>query len=1188
MITRKTYKIAIFIVLMILINYFGKVIAAYYSLPIWMDSIGTVYAAYVCDPFCGAVVGLAGNIMYGIKDTTSFIYGITSVAIGVSVGIAAKKNLFDSLFGTLTASVIVTLFSVMISTPLNILLFDGKVGNIWGDGVYSYLLEQDVNHILAASIGEFYVDFLDKVITLLILYLSIKFYRFRNKKNITAAIIPIAILCGIGMNGLTVNAENSDFENNIQIVYSSDNGLPCGEANDVIQTSDGILWVGTYAGLYRYNGSEFRFMSNYDSVRNVNCLYLDEEGRLWIGTNDNGLSIAINEKITNVVDESDGLPANSVRCITRSTNGNYYIGTTSSLQIMTLDGGLGMVKELEEIVYAHSITSNDEGKIVTVTNDGDMYLINGESIISRAKLNAEQEIYTCAAFDKSGMLYVGTSSGNIYYYDVSADKFEKKGVISCKELNTINRVFFTDDNLMYICSDNGIGYVDSFNKFVMINTGSFNNSIDNMDVDYQGNLWFSSSRLGLLKLSKSPFTDLFLSAGLSGKVVNAVTMWNDNLYVGTDNGLVIINSKTNIPVEDELTEQLKDIRIRCLMVDSDESLWICTYGKGIWHVQKDGEITTFDSTEEQFGDWARVIIQLSNGNIVASCDTCVGFFEGNTLTKTIPYESGLSKAMILCLAELSDGRILCGTDGDGIAVIKDGEVIGRYTDNDGLSSDVILRIVEDPVEKGAYIVTSNGLCYMDRYDNISMLDNFPYYNNYDVWPFEDGRLFVLSSAGIYVTDRSEIINSLDKPEYELLDTKKGLNASLTANSWDYLDDKGNLYLSCDNGVYRMNIDDYSVTRKSYRMMISSVYLDNEAHTIERGEPLYVSRDTSKIEIIPEVINYTVDDPNVEYYLEGFDTPITTLPQSELTSIVYTNVPSGKYKFHLCVLDDKNENVIEESVFEIIKEDEIYDTTWFHMYMLIVAMLAIIWFTWFIARTQIQRTINYQRKELEFARNQLRMGNETILAIAKTVDAKDENTSQHSQRVSDYSVLIAKELGFSEEECENLRKAALLHDIGKIGIPDRVLNKPGKLTDEEYEIMKSHVTRGAEILKDFTLVEHAIDGTLYHHEKYDGTGYPQGLSGEDIPLYGRIIGMADAFDAMTANRVYRKKLDFDYVLSEIKRCKGTQFDPQMVDIMLKLIEDGKIDVDALYNNSNSQKATKADNKQSDNNDKESES
>ena len=195
-----------------------------------------------------------------------------------------------------------------------------------------------------------------------------------------------------------------------------------------------------------------------------------------------------------------------------------------------------------------------------------------------------------------------------------------------------------------------------------------------------------------------------------------------------------------------------------------------------------------------------------------------------------------------------------------------------------------------------------------------------------------------------------------------------------------------------------------------------------------------------------------------------------------------------------------------------------------------------------------------------------MGNETILAIAKTVDAKDENTSQHSMRVSEYSVLLARELGFSEAELENLRKAALLHDIGKIGIPDSILNKPGRLNDEEDAVMKSHVTRGAAILKDFTMIEHVQEGVLYHHEKYDGTGYPQGLKGEAIPLYGRIIGVADAFDAMTANRVYRKQLDFNYVLEELKRCRGTQFDPKIADIMLHLVSEGKIDVAALYNKS----------------------
>ena len=180
-----------------------------------------------------------------------------------------------------------------------------------------------------------------------------------------------------------------------------------------------------------------------------------------------------------------------------------------------------------------------------------------------------------------------------------------------------------------------------------------------------------------------------------------------------------------------------------------------------------------------------------------------------------------------------------------------------------------------------------------------------------------------------------------------------------------------------------------------------------------------------------------------------------------------------------------------------------------------------------------------------------------------MDAKDERTSQHSQRVSQYSAMIAHRLGLSEKDCESIRKAALMHDIGKIGIPDSILNKPAKLTDEEYAIMKSHTLRGAEILKDFTFIDHVVEGALHHHERYDGRGYPKGLKGEDIPLYARIIGVADAFDAMTANRVYRRQMDFGYVLGEIQKGKGAQFDPQMADILLQLIEEGQIDLKALY-------------------------
>jgi energy-coupling factor transport system substrate-specific component len=347
------------------------------------------------------------------------------------------------------------------------------------------------------------------------------------------------------------------------------------------------------------------------------------------------------------------------------------------------------------------------------------------------------------------------------------------------------------------------------------------------------------------------------------------------------------------------------------------------------------------------------------------------------------------------------------------------------------------------------------------------------------------------------------------------------------------------------------------------MRVVSIRLDQASNEVGEGSVFTIGRDVSKIEIVPEVINYTTEDPYVTYYLEGFEQSPNVVELSDLGSIVYTNVPSGEYVFHLGVLDDDQRTVIQETTYRLVKVREIYDNAWFTVYMIVVMALFVSWLTWFIVRTQIQRTLNFQKRELEFARTQVEMGNQTILAIARTVDAKDERTSHHSQRVAEYSVLIARELGQSDEECENLRKTALLHDIGKIGIPDSVLNKPGKLTDEEYEIMKSHVVRGAEILKDFTIVEHVWEGALYHHERYDGKGYSKGLAGEEIPLNARIIGLADAFDAMTANRVYRKKLDFSVVLTELEKGRGTQFDPKLVDVLLGLMDTGKIDVEKLY-------------------------
>jgi len=175
-----------------------------------------------------------------------------------------------------------------------------------------------------------------------------------------------------------------------------------------------------------------------------------------------------------------------------------------------------------------------------------------------------------------------------------------------------------------------------------------------------------------------------------------------------------------------------------------------------------------------------------------------------------------------------------------------------------------------------------------------------------------------------------------------------------------------------------------------------------------------------------------------------------------------------------------------------------------------------------------------------------------------IDAKDAYTRGHSARVAAYAAEIARRMGMSADEVQDLYYITLMHDCGKIGIPDTVLKKPGKLTPEEYEIIKSHTTLGDSILVNFTAIPGIRDGAHYHHERYDGKGYPAGLSGEDIPLRARIICVADSYDAMSTNRCYRSHLSREEILRELHENAGGQFDPAVVKYMVDMIRDGFAD------------------------------
>ena len=202
-------------------------------------------------------------------------------------------------------------------------------------------------------------------------------------------------------------------------------------------------------------------------------------------------------------------------------------------------------------------------------------------------------------------------------------------------------------------------------------------------------------------------------------------------------------------------------------------------------------------------------------------------------------------------------------------------------------------------------------------------------------------------------------------------------------------------------------------------------------------------------------------------------------------------------------------------------------------------------------TLLKNIVNEQNIKIESEKN-VTLTTDMIKALVKTIDAKDPYTNGHSVRVAEYSKMIAEQEYSDTQKIQNIHNIALLHDIGKIAIPDEIINKPGKLTDEEYNLIKAHTITGAQILSEISSYPDLINGAKYHHERYDGRGYPCGLKGEEIPEIAAIIGVADAYDAMTSNRSYRKMLPQDVVRNEISKGLGTQFHPKWGKIMLQLI------------------------------------
>ena len=933
------------------------------------------------------------------------------------------------------------------------------------------------------------------------------------------------------------------------ILYDNSSGLPTSEANAVAQTKDGFVWIGGYSGLIRYDGNTFE---RYDSSTGVACvvsLFVDSHDRLWIGTNDSGVALLVGNEFKFF--QSGETKSSSVRAITEDKDGNIILGTTL---------GLYYIDNNEEVHHLSDTVINNEyiceleydemGTIYGVTLDGAVFTINDLRIslfISSPELGFDTINTIQPDFKNEGYVFLGNQSNKIYYGKLE-DEMENPKIYDTEELENINNIKIYDD-IIWVVADSGVGYFDENEEIIIPQNLPMTNSIDRMMQDHEKNLWFCSSRQGVMKVVRTHFTNISDFSHLPTLVVNSTYIYNDYLYIASDTGLYILDKNYN-QVHNDLTEFIGESRIRCIYMDSANYMWFCTYNATLDLVRynpNNGEIKSYTKDDGMAANRTRMCIELSSGNIAATSDHGLTILtKDGEILNIFDGDDGISNLEILCVCEMSDGSLLLGSDGDGIYKIV-GNKVSRYGIQDGLNSEVILRIKKDRDLDLYWIITSNSIEYL-KDGKITTVTDFPYPNNFDVFFDKYDHLWILSSNGIYCVDKTSMLDN--DVIYNLYDRECGIPGIATANSYSYIDSDGNIYVAASTGVYTFNINNDFGDLGKVIIDVPYITVDDKYVEIEDGT-VNIESNVRRINIYAKAFTYSLYNPRMSYYLEGFDDKEIFTNKRDLTDLTYTNLKGGTYVFHLKLLNSLTGEVEEEFTLTIIKEKSLTEKTIFWVILSLIAVALIVGAGLFVIKMRTEKLLKKQRE------NQ-RLINEMTRVFARCIDMKDAYTRGHSTRVAIYSAMIAKKLGKNQEEIEKIFNIALLHDIGKISIPDNILNKPGRLDDEEFKVMKSHSQNGYDVLKDITIAPEISLGAGCHHEKYDGSGYPRHLKGDEIPEVAQIIAVADAFDAMYSTRPYRKQLPLENVVAEIKRCSGTQFNPKMVDAFLSLVDTGVFD------------------------------
>lgn len=976
-------------------------------------------------------------------------------------------------------------------------------------------------------------------------------------KRVLKHIVCSAVSAVLLLSALPVSAAADNDIPYVVTVYNEDNGLPTGEANTVLQTSDGYIWIGSYGGLIRYDGTDFRNYSMEESggisSSSIRSLFEDSEGRLWIGTNDAGVFVMENDAFTHVKSPDDRSFL-CIRDITEGSDGRIYAASNSGICEIS-DGEV--IPYTDERLFGnvvYSVAEDKFGRVWGAMNSGCCAVVrDGEllDIFTSDRAFDDTEIY-CTAADEEGNIVLATAGNEVALLEFESPDNYRTIYFSTGSVQTHNRVK-VKDNCILVSGLKGFAVIDSRKSqaecLTEFGERSKAMSVNAAEIDYENNIWLATSSYGIIKYTQGCFSSPNEAAELDGVTANTVAVLNGYSYIGADTGLIVCDSNWK-RVENQLTEMFEGVRIRHVIADSAGNIWVGAYSENaaVCYDPANGEITVYNTENGLIGDRVRVLLELSDGGIAVGTQTGVSIIRNGAVEKSFGAENDMENTSILCLAEDTDGTIFAGSDGSGIYELSGDSVI-NHGFGDGLGEGVVLRMLKNS-DGGGYFVSAGSSLYYWENGEFRKLTNFTGTAG-SIFDFYDrgGTFWFMQNNGVFAVDKAQLLSG-EKTETKEYGFSCGLTGSLNANTWNWLDEDGTLYICTRKGISAFGFK--GIENGNPKAIINSISVDDTVY--EHPDGLILESGAMRMTIDFAALSYTDTTPlKISYRLDGFDSEEIFLENGKNGAVSYTNLPGGYYTFYLHIYNSETDEIIQEVYIHIVKARKITEEPVF--WALVVALLiavccgAVILYS----RIKLNRIRRRQQEYKEIVEH-------SLLCFAKAIDAKDRYTNGHSVRVAQYSRELARRMGLDEETQENVYYIALLHDIGKIGIPDSILNKPERLTDEEEEVMKKHPNIGGEILKDFDALADIADGAKYHHERFDGKGYCNGLAGEAIPKIARIICVADTYDAMASDRCYRKALSPEIIEEELQKGIGTQFDPDVVPHMMDMIEEGVVPVD----------------------------